>query len=295
MKDKFMAIIFYIVSLLLLLALINFGYYYIFLGVLDFRDGLIGLIAMDIVLLLLAVYGIIMIKNIFKMIEIEKEHMIREINYKNLEEINKSLRIQRHDFLNNIQVIYGLLNINMPDEAIKYIQEMFKELKKFENIFRTKSIAVNALLNSKYSIAKIKNIDMRFDVKTALEYLDLMPHEITQILGNVIDNAIEAVETCGEKVVCIGIYEDDINYHFSVYNKGSFIPDDIIEHIFDYGFSTKGREGRGIGLYTAKSLLAARNGSIEAVNLDDGVEFRIHVEKHHPVQHNKMPKEGEGK
>lgn len=279
MKEKFMSIIVYIVVLLLLLALINFGYYYIFTGVMDYNTGLVGLIVMDVVLLLFAIYGIIMIRNIFKMIETENEHMIREINYKNLEEINKSLRVQRHDFLNNIQVIYGLLSINMPDEAMKYIQEMFTELKKFENIFKTKDIAVNALLNSKYSIAKIKNIDMRFDVRSQLEYLDLMPHEITQILGNVIDNAIEAVEGEREKIIYIKVYEDEIYYHFDVYNKGPNIPEEIRYNIFDYGFSTKQKEGRGVGLYIANSLLSAKGGKIEAVNLDDGVEFRIYVKK----------------
>lgn len=283
MKEKFMSIITYIVVLLLLLALINFDYYYIFTGVMDYNKGLIALIIMDIILLILAIYGIIMIKNIFKMIEIENEHMIREMNYKNLEEINKSLRIQRHDFLNNIQVIYGLLSINMPDEAIKYMQEMFVELKKFENIFKTKNIAVNALLNSKYSIAKIKNIDMRFEVKSSLEDLNLSPHEITQILGNVIDNAVEAVERENEKLIIIKVYEDGIYYRFDVYNKGSAISEEIMEHIFDYGFSTKQKEGRGLGLYIARSLLFSKGGKIEAINTGDGVEFRIYVKKHHPV------------
>lgn len=67
----------------------------------------------------------------------------------NLEHLNIRLREQRHDYLNQIQIVYGLLELNAFDEAKEYLNPVFRDIMKVNQALRTSEPAVNALLQAK--------------------------------------------------------------------------------------------------------------------------------------------------
>ena len=82
----------------------------------------------------------------------EKEDVSETI--KNLERFNSTLREQRHDYLNHIQVIYGLMELEEYEEAKKYMEPVYKDILKVSKALRTAQPAVNALLQAKLQMAE---------------------------------------------------------------------------------------------------------------------------------------------
>jgi signal transduction histidine kinase len=71
--------------------------------------------------------------------------------------------------------------------------------------------------------------------------------------------------------------KDDNNYIISIKDNGDGIPTNIMDKIFNLHFTTKGEEGSGVGLYTAKMIIEdSLNGSIEVRN-NNGAEFIIDI------------------
>lgn len=79
---------------------------------------------------------------------------------KHLEAFNKTLRTQRHDYLNHIQVIYSLMELEEYDEARNYIEPVYKDIVRVSKALKTSKPAVNALLQAKLQMAEKNEIDM---------------------------------------------------------------------------------------------------------------------------------------
>ena len=79
-----------------------------------------------------------------------KQHYIslRE-SYENLEKLNSNLRSQRHDYLNHLQVVYGLMEMEEYEELKAYLQPVYKDMLKTGKALRTSKPAINALLKAK--------------------------------------------------------------------------------------------------------------------------------------------------
>jgi len=81
------------------------------------------------------------------------------------------------------------------------------------------------------------------------------------VLGNLIDNAAEAMCSGEEKHITVCLWEDARAFRFYVENTGAPIRPDVAENMFSQGFSTKG-EGRGMGLHIVSDILGGYGGSI---------------------------------
>ena len=93
--------------------------------------------------------------------------------------------------------------------------------------------------------------------------------EMCKVLSNLIDNAVDAMAdmpAAGQKLR-IELAENVKQYTFLVENNGPAIPENIREHIFTPGFTTKG-DGHGMGLHIVGETLRSRGGGI-AVESDD--------------------------
>ncbi len=185
--------------------------------------------------------------------------------YDNLEELNGTLRAQRHDFMNHIQVIYTLTELDDRQAALEYMDTVYADIQKVGKVLKTSSPAINALIAAKLADCEENGISFTTDMRTAWEHCPVPGWEMCRILGNLIDNASEALEGTAEKHITVRMWEDVRCWRFSVENNGSPIPDNIVREIFIPGFSTKG-EGRGTGLYTVRRILGEYGGSISAEN-----------------------------
>lgn len=190
-----------------------------------------------------------------------------EESIQNLEDLNTTLRSQRHDYLNHFQVIYGLMELKEYEEAKKYLDPVFKDIMKVSKALKTAQPAVNALLRAKMEVAEKKGIDLFLEVRSDLKNIVIEPWNLCKVLANIIDNGITALSDIEkEKNLYIEIGEDKSNYSFLIYNNGHQIPENLLEDIFKQGVTTKKEQGHGMGLYIVSKIVHEAGGTVEVTS-----------------------------
>ncbi len=209
-----------------------------------------------------------------------KQANIQKETLENVEKLNTALRSQRHDFLNHIQVIYSLIEMEEYEEVIKYLNDVYGSIELLNTFMKTEDVAVNALLRAKSFDANRKGVSYNLNISSNLNNLSIPSWELCRCLGNLIDNAIFASANYNkDKIVDIYIKENISDFEFSVINTGEVIPKENINKIFNAGFTTKKDFGEGIGLYIIKETLQKYNGSIKVVSENFKTEFTITIPK----------------
>jgi sensor histidine kinase YesM len=134
-----------------------------------------------------------------------EEHYHQQLYYmKSLEELTDRLKSERHDFNHHLGVIYGLLESKNSDKAHEYASRLVKTAGEYQNLVNVPYPMVRAMLNYKLSAAKEKSIRLKLNVGIP-EGLALPEFDLTVILGNLLDNAVEACMTVEETSRCIGL------------------------------------------------------------------------------------------
>jgi sensor histidine kinase regulating citrate/malate metabolism len=108
-----------------------------------------------------------------------------------VENIYRQMRGWRHDYHNNIQTMKAHLALNQIAEQKKYLDKLDTDLTTVDTVFKTGNVMVDAILNSKISLAKSKNISINAKA-TVPEQLKVSEIDLCVIIGNLLDNAMEA-------------------------------------------------------------------------------------------------------
>lgn len=204
---------------------------------------------------------------------------VRE-NFENLEKLNLKLRSERHEYLNEMQVVYGLLELGEYTEAADYLKPIYTEIARVSKALKTAKPAVNALLQSKMETAKERGIELFVEVSSNLSGIKMEQWDLCRILANLMDNAMTAVETnTGEKQVHIQISETKAVWLFNVYNNGPVIPKDKQELIFKKGYSSKKEAGHGLGLGIVQEIVTAAKGEIHVSSREGKTAFEVVIPK----------------
>lgn len=201
---------------------------------------------------------------------------------RNAEQLNgtrhiiSALRANSHEFMNKLQVLSGLLQMNKTKEAQEYINNVSaihsQALTPFLHLIANASVC--ALLLGKLNNAREMDIEVKLLPNSKLPRHSpyLTTTELITIIGNLFENAIEAInaQPAGKpRNITLQITEDDSGLLIMFSDTGIGMADDIIEHIFEEGFSTKGKEGRGIGMNLVQKLVDRNHGTIE-IDSDPG-------------------------
>ena len=214
----------------------------------------------------IVVWGAIVdIRDAYHAKHIAAESDMLEEAYNQLESLNGTLRAQRHDFMNHLQVVFSLLEMGDADDAREYIEKVHGDIALTGRALKTAIPAVNALIAAKLNDMDEEGIRANLIITSAWKELPVPGWEMCRVLGNLIDNAADAVkqlpgETLREITIVLG--EDASEYRFSVENTGLPIPRELRESIFQAGVSTKGT-GRGMGLSIVRSILEKYNGYVQ--------------------------------
>lgn len=189
------------------------------------------------------------------------------------------MRAQAHEFKNKLHVIAGLIQLGSYDEAVDLIVEGYANNQdEFEKIRSTvKDTVTFGLLAGKMSRAKELGIDFMIAPETVLTTLpgQLTSGDMVIILGNLIENALEAVAKSSVKRVIVSITENDGQTKMMVKNSGMWIDDEVGEQIYQRGFSSKG-ENRGYGLALVSEKVLINDGIVSHKNLPEGgVVFEV--------------------
>ena len=199
---------------------------------------------------------------------------------KDLESFNKTLRTQRHDYLNHIQVIYSLMEFEEYEEARNYIEPVYKDIVRVSKALKTSKPAVNALLQAKLQMAEKNEIDMELEIKSDLKHLNMEPWEFCRVVGNIIDNAIFALKLKdNNRYMFVEFTEDLQNIKINISNNGNIITKEIIDNIFKEGFSTKGDKGDGMGLAIVKEIVETFYGTVAVKSDEQKTSFEIVLPK----------------
>lgn len=198
----------------------------------------------------------------------DKTEVSKMIN--TLSEVRKyseDLRAQTHEYTNKLYVLSGLLQLGEYREAIDLIQSESSIHQNqnrilFEQIHDRK---VQAILLGKIGKASEKKIHFTIDSNSSLKslpkHIDIS--KLITILGNIIDNAFEAVFESPEKEVSFFATDMGNDVVFEVVDSGHGIQSKDIRNIFQKGYSTKQGNNRGYGLSIVEDVLEELNGSIE--------------------------------
>ncbi|MES5848059.1 MULTISPECIES: sensor histidine kinase [unclassified Bacillus cereus group] len=196
---------------------------------------------------------------------------------------SEDLRAQTHEFTNKLFVLSGLLQLGHYKEAIEFIQQESNIHQSQNHILfhQIHDAKVQAILLGKLATASEKKIDFHIEGDSALHPLPdhiKVSHLIT-ILGNIIDNAFDAVSEREEKNVSFFVTDIGHDIVFEVIDSGIGIPAEKIVTIFQKGFSTKGNN-RGYGLANVKEMVDLLEGTIEIQNeKNGGTIFTIYLPK----------------
>lgn len=206
---------------------------------------------------------IVSVSKLSQLSQKKQELEIKEMNNQHIRQMNEALRGQRHDFSNHLQVIYSMVKNNKISSTLKYLEELIGEVIETNEIHNISSPAVAAIVISKLHTAKSRGIQLEYDIQGDLDERKIKPVHLSRILGNLLDNAIEAVENMEEgRKVRLKVYGDDSGIYISVKNPGMVSPE-IMGRLFEAGVSTKNGKNRGMGLNIVKSIVDDYNGRIE--------------------------------
>lgn len=184
-----------------------------------------------------------------------------------MEELIRNIRSQRHDFVSHLQAVYGLLQLGYFENAQQYIAEVAGEARTSTQTLRLSKPEVAALIQRKSIQAANQNIAFSLSIESELEALPMRPYHLNRILGNLLDNAMEAVMVLEprDRFVKLEIKEDEKSFIFVVSNSGPEIKKECWERIFEPGFSTKG-PGRGLGLAIVKETVSQHGGEVKVTS-----------------------------
>lgn len=196
---------------------------------------------------------------------------------------SEDLRAQTHEFTNKLYVLSGLLQLGQYKDAFEFIQKesavhQTQNRILFDQILDSK---VQAILLGKIGKASEKKIHFSVDSESTL---DTLPEHIEIshliiIIGNLIDNAFEAVSHQSEKEVSFFITDIGHDLIIEVMDNGPGISEEVLNQIFTKGFSTKGTD-RGYGLANIKKMVDELGGSIEVYNQPEGgAIFSVYLPK----------------
>lgn len=189
------------------------------------------------------------------------------------------MRAQTHEFQNKLHVISGLIQLGSYEEAVDLIVDSYANNHDvFEKLrCSIKDTVTFGLVVGKMSRAKELGIDFAVSEHTLLTNLpnQLTCGDMVIILGNLIDNAFEAVAHEPHKQVRLSIDENASETRIVIENSGTGIDEKLGEKIFQRGISSKG-ENRGYGLALVAEKVQINKGIVTYHNVPTGgVVFEV--------------------
>ena len=220
----------------------------------------------NLLIILLSILAVISIKQIEQNSRREMENILLRNHLKQIEDLVKSLHIQRHEHTRHIQTIQAMLYLDEIEQVTNYLEGLTDQYQYIQDLVYVGHPALTALLNSKRKVAELKNINFSFSIKCDLTHMNIAPWDLCSLIGNLLDNALEAVllESKSRRTGLEIKYENGF-YVIYVYNNGAKISPLEKDKIFAAGYTTKGAETRGFGLYLVKKIVDKYEGFITLV------------------------------
>ena len=189
--------------------------------------------------------------------------------------LSDALRSQTHEYANRLHTVVSLLELGRTREAIELIAQETETSQSLADdmVGASSEPVLAALLFGKVAQAGERGVQLRLAVDDELGTSGLSTSELVSVVGNLVDNAIDAAAGGPSPAwVSVHLASDHAAgvVEFTVADSGPGIDADHLGLIFDRGFSTKPADaaGRGFGLAVVHEILARRGGAVEASTPD---------------------------
>ena len=189
-----------------------------------------------------------------------------DIHYREVDTMYRKMRGWRHDYRNHISTMKALLKSGEIAELTRYLDMLETDLKTVDAAVKTGNPMADAILNSKLSLAAEKNVPVKTSVQIPVK-LSISELDLCVILGNLLDNAIEASLALPEEQRMVRVYMDtkESRLYISVTNLCAGKKQKKLGNRYE---STKG-DGHGFGLVRIDSIIE-RYGGYLSRNSEDG-------------------------
>lgn len=204
-------------------------------------------------------------KQIDKRIAAYQRELI-ETHYREVENMYRQIRGWRHDYRNHIQMM-KVLAANGDMDALKvYLDELDTDLNTVDTVVKTGNPMADAILNSKISLARSRNIPTQVDAHIPVK-LKMSELDLCCIIGNLFDNAMEASMALPEEKRLIRVYMDMKGTQLYI-SFTNFTAAKKLSKV-GRGFKTSKREGHGFGLVRMDDIVSRYDGYLSR-NSEDG-------------------------
>lgn len=211
----------------------------------------------------------------------EAESSVQDGLAENIRDMVNSIKGQRHDFNNHLHVINTLFQHNNYAALKEYLHDLLKETSQYNELLKIDNPVLSALINAKIARANDRGITVDFDIQTGLSEASHASLELSRIIGNLMDNAIDELEASSEdKAISLSIVDKGPLLVISVGNPWKGDPH-IVEKALKSGFSTKGETGhQGLGLQICKQLAKKIHAGFDYCYEPEGIlRFNLMVPK----------------
>ncbi|CAM5411194.1 histidine kinase OS=Tsukamurella paurometabola (strain ATCC 8368 / DSM / CCUG 35730 / CIP 100753/ JCM 10117 / KCTC 9821 / NBRC 16120 / NCIMB 702349 / NCTC 13040) OX=521096 GN=Tpau_1350 PE=4 SV=1 [Tsukamurella paurometabola] len=212
------------------------------------------------------------------------EALTRELD--SVQAMSAALRAQRHESANRVHVVAGLLRDGRTDEALAYLDEVAGRagVTPVSGLDRLDEPHLKAFVAAKAARAHERGVALRVGADTALVGVLTHPVDTTTLVGNLIDNAIDAAADAGEpREVELDVLRDGVDLAIVVSDSG---PGFVIDDPFAEGISTRADPtvpgGRGLGLAIARQVARGHGGDVTVVSRGGARCRRTHHRDGHP-------------
>lgn len=219
--------------------------------------------ALLIVLLFLVTEGTLFVYK--KGFEFQTEQFRRNLmenQYEEIKGVYMDMRGWRHDYHNHMQVMKAQLAMGNLTEIRDYLDALEKELDHVDTLVKSGNMMVDAILNSKLTLARRQKIAINCKVKVP-ESISVEDVDLCVILGNLMDNALEACRMIEEKDRFLRIYMtvNKSQLYLSIQNSAKEEPD------FDErNYITKKRGNHGLGMKRVQTAVEKYQGYLNLAN-----------------------------
>lgn len=204
-------------------------------------------------------------KQIDKRIAAYQRELI-ETHYREVENMYRQIRGWRHDYRNHIQMMKVLAASGDMDALKVYLDELDTDLNTVDTVVKTGNPMADAILNSKISLARSRNIPTQVDAHIPVK-LKMSELDLCCIIGNLFDNAMEASMALPEEKRLIRVYMDMKGTQLYI-SFTNFTAAKKLSKV-GKGFKTSKGEGHGFGLVRMDDIVSRYDGYLSR-NSEDG-------------------------
>lgn len=221
--------------------------------------------------------GLFIIGITFYFANIDKKSKEILLLNKELEEKINALKKVKHDYGSQISYLYGMHLMGKYDrlgESLKAI------INGNDNIISEINIANNdSIISMVVNSINHKGINVLVDDQVSLKDTGMSEMEIQKVVSNILRNSVTAMNEKG--LITIRTYYGINNIIIKIQNNGPKIKDEIIDKIFEVGFTTKENKSKehGFGLAIVKEIVERYNGKVTVFSNESITEFVIKIPK----------------